>query len=427
MPKLVPKSKIARCLFFLGLVAIFFGVATGGLFWQMNQAIYSEGFKFGRSAEWPYLYPAPSDKQAEYDKELAEVLDRYPDLKPQWRSVADKENGFLELFNLFEYIIGADGVEMEHGVALSNELRQELSGVLTEEEFGDGKRFSGVIKELDRIAELKERSCAGVDPYRLFFHPPEAVKNFTKVLLYDARLAANEGDKERALSRVRTAVRIGEHFSQVETVSLNAVVVSTLLEKVVLETTFNDLFPRLELTEGDYRKWREVISSGHVNFGSKNISIGDFNIIFPVLSAPICESVWLFKLSGVDNTYDAMAECHLELMKLSAGGYRDCLDTKSLEVGLWDKVEKTPYFSRRLVRVLYVGIPAHIKTVTRASARFRYYDAALAQLGGEELPLELITETPFIFDSEKKVLTMPDDPILEQFEFEPIELSFGTN
>ena len=426
MVKFRLKSKVTRCLFFVGVLGISLGIVGGGLVMQMNNAIYVEGFNSDRNDEWPYSYPAPRAQQAEYNHKLAEILDRHPELRPQWLSVADEENGFLQLFDLFEYIIGADGAEMEHGVTFSTELRKELSSDISEEVFGDGKRFSGLIDELGRIAELEEHSCAGVDPERLFFHPPEAIYNFTNILLYDAKSAANAGDKERALSSIRTAVKIGVHFSQVETLSLSGISISTQLEKSILETTLYDLFPTLDLKKEDYKVWREVINEGRADIGPQKVSIGEFNVAFPAIAIPISESVWLFQLSGVDRIYDAMVQCHLELIRLSSGGGRKCLETFRMEKGLSDKVEESPYISRKLVRVLHAGLPSYIKTVTRASARFRYYDAALATLAGEELPLELITGAPFVLDVEKQILTIPDDPILEGFKFEPIELSFAS-
>ena len=426
MKKFRPKSRIGRCLFFLGILGIVLGVVGGGLVMQMNNEVYGEGFKSGRNDEWPYSYPTPRAQQAGYDQKLAEVLDRYPELRPQWRSVADEENGFLQLFDLFEYVIGADGAEMEYGVTFSTELRKELSSDISEEGFGDGKRFSGLIDELGRIAELEEQSCAGVDPERLFFHPPEAIYNFTNILLFDAKSAADAGDKKRALSSIRTAVKIGVHFSQVETLSLNGIIVATQLEKSILETTLYNLLPILDLEKEDYKVWRKVINDGRADIGPEKVSIGEFNVAFPALAIPISERVWLFQLSGVDRIYDAMAQCHLELIRSSSGGGKKCLETFRMEKALSDKIEESPYVSRRLVRVLHAGLPSFIKTVTRASARFRYYDAALAKLAGEELPLELITEKSFVLDVEKQILTIPDDPLLKGFQFEPIGLSFAS-
>jgi len=377
MPKLIPSSKITRWFCILGILAVFVGAIGGVLAWQMNKTIYDEGFQFGKRDEWPHIHIPRSDQQSAYDVKFAETIDRYPDLKPQWRSVPDEANGFLQLLNLYEYLIGANGADVEYRVILSEELRRELSVRISEEQFGDGERFSKLIIELERIAELEERSCAGVNPHRLLFYPSATILNFTDILLYDAKLAAELGDKEKALARVRTAVQIGKHFSHIETQALIGITIAILCEQNVLDTIFSDILPKLELNQEEYKEWRAVITADHVDLLPKQVSMGEFNIATPVLALPICEKVWLFQLTGTDNVYDAIAETHLELMSVSSGGYQNCLETH--------KIAESSYISRRLVQILHVGLPGYLKSVARATARFRYYDAALAQLVGEDL------------------------------------------
>lgn len=165
-------------------------------------------------------------------------------------------------------------------------------------------------------------------PRRLIFQQSAAIQNFTTILLYNAKLATGLGDKKKALLRVRTAVRIGSHFSQIETQALIGITLSIMCELSILETTFNDLLPNLGLNKKEYKEWRNAINAGHVNITLKQMSIGKFNLVTPVLMLPICEKTWLFQLTGTNNVYDTIAENHLELISLSAGNYKSYLETK---------------------------------------------------------------------------------------------------
>ncbi|MEJ6570486.1 MAG: hypothetical protein QNL01_06340 [Akkermansiaceae bacterium] len=138
MPLAKPSSKIARFICIIGFSVFLVIAVVGMLFWQMNKTIFDEGFASGKNAEWPHLHIPPSDKQPEYDVKFAAVLERYPDLKPQWKNVPNEENGFVQLLNLSEYVLGANGAEAEYKMTLSEELRRELSDFVSEEKFAGG-------------------------------------------------------------------------------------------------------------------------------------------------------------------------------------------------------------------------------------------------------------------------------------------------
>ena len=423
MPKLIPHSKIARFFCIIGLIGLLFIAVTGVLFWQMSK-VMGEDMNGLENDEWPYLHTSITDKQSEHNLKFVEILERYPDLKPEWRNVSDEDNGFLQLLNLCEYVVGANGSDAEYRVTLSEELRREVGDVVSEEDFAGGERFTALYKELERIAESEERSCAGIDPHRLISSKTlKLVRSFTDILLYDAKLAADTGDKEKALSRVRTAVRIVEHFSQIETQSLMGVTVLIVCEQSIVKTVFNDLLPKLELSQESYKEWRNVITSRHIAITLEQMSMGEFNLATPVLSVPICEKVWLFQLTGIDKVYDAIAEMHLELVRLYSEGYKSYIDGEKMDKVLATKNAESFYVARLLVQQLCLGWSLFTKSVIGSAAKFRHFDAALAHLSGEELPLELITGKPFVLDAEKQILSMPSDPLLEEFCFEPIDFA----
>ena len=71
---------------------------------------------------------------------------------------------------------------------------------------------------------------------------------------------------------------------------------------------------------------------------------------------------------------------------------------------------------------MLIGLDIYGKGWARAEARDRQYAAAFAIMEGQDPPVDLIMEKPFVYDEVTRTLSMPDDPALEGLEIKPIKL-----
>ncbi|MGJ8678167.1 MAG: hypothetical protein ACSHX0_11665 [Akkermansiaceae bacterium] len=418
-----PFSKIARLFICIGVLVLILVAFCGGLFWQMSK-VFNNNESFGSSNEWPYLLAERSEEQVEYDEVFARVLNRYPDLDPEWRTVPAEENGFLHLLNLSEYIVGVNGADSNYPLNLSDEERERISeSTIEKHEFLDNEiTYQALITELERIVAFKQRSCAGIHPRRLIMSHVNVLRNFVGILLHDALAAAELGDQDKAWSRVYTARVIVDHYAQIETVSLIGSTVAIVSYMNVYDSVINDIFPKLELNQSDYSKWRAALASDYSETKLSDLSRGEFNLATPWLVAPFIEKVWLYQLAGTDSVYDSIAEMYLTLNDLSKQGYSSCLESWELKVDLKGARRVTPLLHRPLVSILSTGWEAYTKGFIRSVVRLEQYDAALAILAGEDIPLEPVTGKPYAYDEETRTLSLPDDSRLEKVEVEPIKL-----
>ena len=420
MSKIIPKSKIARIVSILVLLLLFTAAACGVLVWQGNQVLTKCGPLY--SEDWPHV-DLKVDKEGV--KVFTSVLDRHPELKPAWKNVKPEDNGFLHLLQFYEYISGANGQEEDYNIKLSDELRENLCNEsINADGLTDVTLYDEVITELGRIAALPASSCAGIDARRITFWNI-SIRNFNSILTAAAINAAQAGDEAQAYSYMKMAVGVSDHFSNAETVSMMGMTYSIVNRSTIYESVMTDIFPHLDLTKEEYSQWYTMLTVNRKQFTLADMAIGEFNIGMPVSVVPVCESMWLYDIFGANSLYDLMAEYNISLVKLSNKSF-PTYGAKEIDALSEESSKKASMIDGLIGDTFYVGISLYAKGIVRCEARFRQFDAALAHLAGEEMPVELLTGKPFLYDKDLNLIYSADDDILYEIDLKPVTLPLMT-
>ena len=308
---------------------------------------------------------------------------------------------------------------------MSDELRENLCNeFINADGLTDVTLYDEVITELGRIAALPASSCAGIDARRITSWNI-SILNFNSILTAAAINAAQAGDEEQAYSYMKMAVGVSDHFSNAETVSMIGMAYLNVNRRSIYKSVITDVFPHLDLTKEEYNQWYKMLTVNRKQFTVADMVIGDFNIAMPTLIVPVCESMWLYDIFGTNSLYDSMAEYNISLVKLSNKSF-PTYGAKEIDALSEESSKKASMIDGLIGDTFYVGISLYAKGIVRCEARFRQFDAALAHLAGEEMPVELLTGKPFLYDKDLNLIYSADDDILYEIDLKPVTLPLMT-
>lgn len=363
------------------------------------------------------------------DAVFAKVLARNPGLIPEWKTIPDDENGFLQWLD-FCGQHRADSSSKSIGrvlITLPDDMREMIDGAIewdTELMTGYMVNYAELLAEITRIGLMPEQSTAGISVDRWAFLNGIIGINSVRLLCAAARLAAESGDAEEALMNARAGLGLARNLIQVETPSIVAGTIAYTMQLRIYETSINDLLPILTLDPVAVREWREAFTSvAPADLSSLMLAEYWACIRGVVIPMQLGASNYPDKIeiNDPDALYDAYARKQLGAMTyVKSASAAELFESEGVSE-LVRKLE-VPEESRELMDSLHFGIDVYLRGWTRCDALFRQYDAALAILAGDEPPVELLTGKAFLFDAKTRTLTFPSDPLLEKLKSKPIKL-----
>jgi hypothetical protein len=363
-----------------------------GLFWAWDKAGRApaevrarEGFLAAlRYTPPPPPYRPSYSERARNRKAVAEIYDRlqreFPELALARRELAAEENGLLRMHVLAGGSAGGY-------LPMSQELRDFLEG-RTE---WDAERVRGLLEEhaelvaeIIAISELPGASVGGMPEGFLGFISARTWKQSTDLLMALGRLAAEDGDEERARAHTRQAQALAGLLRGMDVPNLLGETVVVLVDLSIQKQMLAHLLPAVG-PQADLAAWRELVHS-------RDYSSEVFAGLMRGEWHTVCEHFLLPAL--VDPRHpqhppdsEALARAHAaafvrtvnglpgtELGALASGGF------PLLEV----EVRGLSSESREIVETLQIGSTAWAKGYARAAAMGAFYDAGMELLAREK-------------------------------------------
>jgi hypothetical protein len=208
----------------------------------------------------PVFEPLSAEEIAENkvraDEIKAALVASYPELALDTRSVPAERNGFLRL-----HILTGNGerpqanFSKEMLAAMKDKAPWDMAEIKTLLE-----QHQTLIRELREIGGLTERSAAEMpEDYTGFISARES-RNFGKLLLLSAKVAALEGDADSALRDVKCVSTMAAHYREVEGSNLLMTTVAILLDGMVRSWILEEIVPALR-TGADLQPWRDALAT----------------------------------------------------------------------------------------------------------------------------------------------------------------------
>ena len=366
----------------------------------------------------------------DYDAWFAEVLARNPGIEPDWLSIPDHQNGFLQWLEFCE----AHQVDGELG-SESLDIPPDIAAIIDGSQPWDADTVaaflaerSEFLAEVTRIGLLPARSVAGISIDRWSFVGARFTKQSTDLLLADARLAAEAGDSERALGRVRAAMGLAGHYDLVEAPSLLMETVSILVRLGVQAQTIEHLLPALAPDPASLGAWRDALQAPKFEPAAfAKLLRGECwtslrGLAIPLLADDI-DGIDTPEVPDADAFLDAHAQAYLSAATTtSTASLADFLASNDADPWFPPVPPHLSEEAREAYGMLQIGARVWSRGWARAAVLSARTDAALALLAGEQPPPDPVTGQPFVFDPETRTLHVPDDPQLRELISEPLKL-----
>lgn len=344
-----------------------------------------------------------------------ELLEKYPQMKPNYRDVPDAENGFLQFLLLDETV-------------KESRLPQELDDMFAEGSEWNSEKFKAWLDEnqdyltqILHVADSPGQSVKGIDFERIF-NSARLSGEFGKILLGATRLAFESGDQESALRYAKAIDALGGHLTNVEVPSMLAEVIAVGYHTKLRGLFLEKFFPTLSDNPQALTRWQEIITPKELPSSEySRILAGDWNVAMRIQILPTLlgahtltqeETSFQFSDSGefIDLYTTAIRKFAVSLA--SAGPDRVNLSPGEFsfpESGIDPKTLKMLHDFLAPYRGLYQALGIQTTRITMISA-------AIAIQLGEEPPVDPVSGKPFRWDAESRTLSYPegveaDDPI----------------
>jgi hypothetical protein len=354
------------------------------------------------------------------------VLERYPELAVTFKDVPPEKNGFLKWLEFIERF-DADpsrpgeryGKNLEFPETLKMHLRGEgpwdaaaMKAWLAKEQ--------PLLDELRTIGLMPDQSMVGVDLERWNFMPARLAKSCSEALLMDARLAAEQGDVDRAIESVRAANGLADHFAQIETPTLLNATVEILIQLQVQKYALSEVIPAIPSGQFDAATWEKAVAplpKPPSELG--RIMVGEWNAmsrwyIMPMLS------------DAADPKYpsdpDALIDFHATGFVEMVNGYsgQSVDDWSSVVSPLPSDPSYLSRDSRQMIEMMFIGAEAWGKGFQRAVQQSGMTQAAFAIMKGEPVPNDPVHGLPYQWDPASRMLSAPNSPLFSEVDLKPI-------
>lgn len=338
---------------------------------------------------------------------LDELLERYPEVKPEIRDVPDHENGHLAWVQYSE--------EMMKDI----ELPDCLSHYVTEPTPENRKcaeewlnRHKNIERALVEIAALVKQSMGDT---RLDERSTPGVKNLNKafhLMLARGLILAEDGNEPLARSMFASAMGLVSQMDGIEATSLIGRVIATSARTMFYQTFLDRIYPSLAKDMARLSAWRDTLSPGDTRDGLTRAVIGStlkdaalmtssslYDELHPFIDFSMTNADIRFL---VDTQFELNAKVITALKSESSlesipAIYSQPVDTSGLSG------ESLEFFND-LAETAQSALTAILKKETR----IMMYDAALAAVTGEPIPLDPVSGKPFLWDEATMTLSAPE-------------------
>jgi hypothetical protein len=415
------------CVFLLAVVFIFLPES-----YQQN---LGRLFSSGKISENERLVDTKKDRSADSFRRrnvrspqrdpkewFAEVRARNPELEPEWRTVPDHENGFLQWLEFCEKHRVENGLGSE-----KLDIPENIAEMLSDPAKWDSQVMKAFLDEnkdlleaITRIGLLPSQSAAGIDVDRWSFVGARFTKQCAELLLADARLAAEAGDLDQALRRVQAVSGLANHYDQIEAPTLLMATISILIRLNTQDQVMKHFLPALKGNTAEIARWREVIRSpnmepaGYARLlrGEGWVSLGGF--IIPIVNGNSSD-LSVGYISDADALFDAYAQGSIATAKKAQTFSLDeLLIEESDEPDSPIDVSHLSKEAQSLLEMTRIGTSAWAKGWARSVSLSARTDAALAIMQGQEIPPEPFTGLPYIYDPITRTVQVPFDAELRE-------------
>jgi len=138
------------------------------------------------------------NRQQEYLSIFKDLLKKYPGLEPEWKSVPDEKNGFLQWLNFCEVLAYQQGVKMKD---VSIPLPENVEQVLNQQVAWDADVIAQyfednqeMLDEVVRIGLLDEQSSYTIHRDPFMTEHVNIANRYSHILCAGARVAAESGN-----------------------------------------------------------------------------------------------------------------------------------------------------------------------------------------------------------------------------------------
>ena len=394
--------------------------------WKRRQASFGSHFGQLKSSKNPLDQEKARQIERHADYIHQQLLKRYPELAAGMRHIPPERNGFLKFLELQErYNKPRQAFSALLPVPIPESLVNHLQGEVWNT--GDARSWldsqRSLIEEIRSIGLLPERSVTGIDLDRWSFIPARFAKSCAEALLLDARLAAEDGDTERAISSVTAAVGLADHIGDVETPSLLATTVQILVRMSAQRYTITEIMPRLAAENIDVSAWRDALDPVARDPGDyARVMTGEWHVGSRYwLLRPIADPEDPNHPPDPEALLDAYSGTFLEIVSTHRGQPLSRLPEIEIPGGPPD-MSHLSRSSRVTMEILWVGAKAWRKGWDRAQSATAMTQAAFAIMQGQAVPNDPVYGLPYRWNPDSRELSPPDSPAFQEMDLKPITL-----
>lgn len=345
-----------------------------------------------------------------------ELLEKYPQMKPTFRDVADEQNGFLQ------FLLFAESLKAPR-------LPENLNNMFRDVSTWDASKFKEWLADnkdycdqIVYIAELPAQSAKGIDFGRVFHGCANISSECGNILSASSRLAFEAGDLESALRYSKASINLSNHFANIEVPSMLGGVIAETIRMKTQDSFVENILPGLANNPQALASWREALfqREGYASEFHRLLS-GEWNVSIRTSILPA--------LLGEDPT--PLGEVSLQIPDLHAFFDAYTSANQKLASSFSDLGQDRLIISHRELEFAESGIdPKALKVLKDAASSYQgvlrawgaqatrtaMISAALAVQLGEVPPVDPVSGKPFGWDPNSRTLSPPDgvdgfDPI----------------
>lgn len=355
------------------------------------------------------------------------LLAARPDMKVEFREVADKDNGFLQWLDFMDECrsngkIGPVGAELI--------LPDDVAGMLEEDGEWNATRFGEWAKEnaafLERIISLgllPDQSARGIDSMRIA-ETRALPGNLGQVLLAVARHDLEAGNGPAAVRTLESMMGSARQVEGIETPTYLHMVEAAGLRAKLLAFAEGEGAGSADMET--LRSLREIISTeGNEPAGFANFARGDWHVCSDTLLLPTLlkgEATPDFP-TGLLKQPELVANTVADASAATARQMETATLRELLAAASPPKLNlpaDVPADTRAALEQICYGLTSGLsKGWAMQQVQRGLADAALAITLGEEVPVEPVTGLPYVIDEASGMLKLPDDPLFSDVPIEP--------
>lgn len=244
------------------IVILVLGFGSGGVIYVDQEG----GWKFTvfRFQKWMNDLYGGSPRQAsaseirdakkKTDAIKVKLLEKYPELQIQAKSVAPEKNGFLAFLQI------KDDPRLKDLIRSRITEKSDDESIIPADLELDLKAHEEIGAEIVKIAMLTEQSCENLPIDYDGYLPAREFKVMVDYLLLRARLAAMRKDEGEAFRYAAMVVQLSDHMSDIEKTTLMTETIFTLIESSVREAVITHILPQIG-AKANPNKWRDLFKS----------------------------------------------------------------------------------------------------------------------------------------------------------------------